>query len=82
MSASMKRNIELVSQCKNLGSMSSAGLAPQSEMTARLSKAGSVFHRLTRLWGNRHILRQVKVSVYKAIAQAILLYGSEAWAAP
>ena len=68
-------NIEFVSQFKYLGSMSSAWQSSHAEMS-------SAFHRLIGLWGDKHISRQVKVSVYEAIVQATLLYGCEAWAAP
>ena len=74
--------IEFVSQFKYLGSIDSVGLLHQPEVGSRLAKAGGAFHRLVRLWGDRHISRQTKLSVYKAVVQATLLYGCESWAVP
>ena len=74
--------IAYVQQFKYLGSIFSVGLTMQSEIANRLAKAGSAFHRLTRLWGDKHLSREVKCSVYKTIVQATLLYGCESWAVP
>ena len=75
-------NVDFVSQFKYLGSMSSVGLPPELEISARLAKAGAAFHKLVRLWADNHIFRKTKVSIYKAIVQATLLYGCESWAVP
>ena len=74
--------IEYVSQFKYLGSISSVGLTMHPEIANRLAKAGSAFHRLAKLWGDKFLSRKVKCAVYKTIVQATLLYGCETWAVP
>ena len=74
--------LEYVEQFKYLGSISSAGLSMQPEMSHRLARAGNAFHKLSRLWGDKHLAQSVKCSVYKTIVQATLLYGCETWAVP
>ena len=74
--------IEFVSQFKYLGSLSSVNLSMQPEIANRLAKAGGAFHGLVRLWGDKHLSRKVKLSIYKTVVQATLLYGCETWAVP
>ncbi len=38
------------------------------------------FHKLFRLWKDRYLAQSVKLSKYKAIVLATLLYGCESWA--
>ena len=52
----------------------------QPEISARLAKAGNAFHRLNRLWADKHVSVQVRCSIDKTIVQATLLYGCETWA--
>ena len=54
----------------------------QSELSSRLSKAGHAFHKLSKLWKDKYIAREVKITVYKTVVQATLLYACETWAAP
>lgn len=74
--------IDYVEQFKYLGSICLVGLSMQPEISNRLAKAGCAFHKLNRLWGDKHVSRQACCSVYKTIVQATLLYGCETWAVP
>ena len=48
------------------------------EIDNRLAKANSAFGRLNkRVWNNRHLRSKTKISVYRAVLLATLLYGSE-----
>ena len=73
--------IQAVSQFKYLGGVLSSDNMLQSELAMRISKAAGAFHRLRKLWGDAHLARTVKCSVYKSIVLATLLYGCEAWSA-
>ena len=74
--------IEYVSQFKYFGSISAVGLTMQPEIANRIAKAGNAFHKLIKLWGDKHLSREVKCTVYTTVVQATLLYGCETWAAP
>ena len=51
-----------------------------AEITARIAQATSAFGRLTkRLWKNRNIRLDTKISVYRAAVVTSLLFGCEAW---
>ena len=73
--------IEAVKDFRYLGSVSSSDNSMQSELAARLSKAGAAFYRLNKLWRDAHLARHVKLSIYKTVVLATLLYGCETWAA-
>ena len=63
-----------------LGGKISNDASINEEITARIAKATSSFGRLTkRLWSNRHVRLDTKVSVYKACVTTSLLYGCESW---
>ena len=65
---------------KYLGSTVSNDASADAEITARIAKATSAFGRLTkRLWQNRNIRVDTKVSVYKAAVVTSLLFGCETW---
>ena len=65
---------------KYLGSMVSKDSSHDAEITARIAKANSAFGRLTkRLWKNRNIRVDTKISVYKAAVITSLLFGCETW---
>ena len=50
------------------------------EVDNRLAKASSAFDRLyKRVWNNKNMKTQTKISVYWTVVLTILLYGSEAW---
>ena len=74
--------IDYVEHFRYLGSTCSAGLSMQPEISARIAKAGAAFHRLNKLWSDKHVSRRVRCSIYKTIVQATLVYGCETWAVP
>ena len=73
--------IEAVRQFKYLGGALSSDNSLQPELAMRLSKAAGAFHKLHKLWGDAHLAKTVKCSVYKSVVLATLLYGCETWAA-
>ena len=63
-----------------IGSIVSNNASADAEVTARIAKATAAFGRLTkRLWKNRDIRVDTKVSVYKAAVITSLLFGCETW---
>ena len=67
------KQLKAVELFKYLGSIVSNDTSPDAEITSRIGKATSAFGRLTkRLWRNRNIRVDTKVSVYKA---AVLKHG-------
>ena len=65
---------------KYLGSIVSNDASHDAEIAARIAKANSAFGRLTkRLWNNRNIRVDTKISVYQAAVITSLLFGCEAW---
>jgi hypothetical protein len=65
---------------KYLGSIVSNKASHDAEIAARIAKATSAFGRLTkRLWSNRNIRVDTKISVYKAAVITSLLFGCETW---
>ena len=72
------KQIKAVENFKYLGSIVSSVATLDAEITARIAKATSAFRRLTRrLWTNRDIRLDTKISVYKAAVLTSLLYGCE-----
>jgi len=50
------------------------------EVDNRLAKASCAFGRLyKRVWNNKHLKKNTKISVYRAVVLTTLLYGSESW---
>lgn len=47
--------IEYVERFKHLGNISSKGLSMQPEISARLAEAGNIFHRLNKMWADKHV---------------------------
>ena len=65
---------------KYLGGISSSTASMDPEIDARIARATSAFGRLTkRLWTNKGVRLDTKVSVYKAAVLTSLLYGCEMW---
>ena len=63
-----------------LGSTISKDGRIDAELVKRMSKASSVFGRLsTRLWNNHHVSTRVKGKIYRATVISTLLYGAESW---
>ena len=72
--------LKAVELFKYLGSIVSSNATHDAEITARIGKATSAFGRLTkRLWKNRNIRIDTKISVYKAAVVTSLLFGCETW---
>ena len=65
---------------KYLGSIVSRDASHDAEITARIARATAAFGRLTkRLWKNRNIRVDTKISVYRAAVVTSLLFGCETW---
>ena len=63
-----------------LGCTISSDARSNKEVDNRLAKASSAFGRLyERVWNNKNLKIQTKISVYRAVLLTTLLYGSEAW---
>ena len=74
------KQLKAVELFKYLGSIVSNDALPDAEITSRIAKATAAFGRLTkRLWKNRNIRVDTKVSVYKAAVVTSLLFGCETW---
>ena len=72
--------LKAVELFKYLGSIVSSDASHDAEIAARIAKANSAFGRLTkRLWKNRNIRVDTKISVYKAAVITSLLFGCETW---
>ena len=72
--------LKAVELFKYLGSTVTSDASHDAEITARIAKATSAFGRLTkRLWKNRNIRVDTKISVYKAAVTTSLLFGCETW---
>ena len=72
--------IESVDAFKYLGSLASSDAKLEREVAQRLSNAGLAWHKLGKLWKDDHLALAVKVTVYKTVVLASLLYGAETWA--
>ena len=74
------KQLKAVELFKYLGSIVTSDNSADAEITARIAKATAAFGRLTkRLWNNRNIRVDTKVSVYKAAVVTSLLFGCETW---
>lgn len=62
----LKSNEEFVPQFKYSGSMSLVDLKTPLEMSSRLARAGGAFHKLIRLWRDKHICRKTKILVLQS----------------
>lgn len=72
--------LKTVDEFTYLGSCLSSSANLDSEISRRLAKANSSFGRLwTRVWQERGLNIQTKISVYKAVVLSALLYGCESW---
>jgi exonuclease III len=72
--------LKAVEHFKYLGSIVSNDASMDAEITARIAKATSAFGRLIkRLWTNRGVRLDTKISVYKATVLTSLMYGCETW---
>ena len=74
------KKLNAVEEFTYLGGIASNDGSIDPEITARIAKATSAFSRLTkRLWTNRNIRLDTKISVYKATVLTSLLFGCETW---
>ena len=74
------KQLNAVDNFKYLGSTISNCASIDAEITARIAKATAAFGRLTkRLWANRNIRLDTKISVYKAAVITSLLFGCGTW---
>ena len=63
-----------------LGSMLSSDCGIDSDLSARLAKAGTAYGKLSkRLWNDHGIRLETKIAVYRAVVLTTLLYGCESW---
>ena len=61
-----------------LGSNLTTDLTLDKELSSRIAKASTAFCKLRkRAWENHHLKVDTKVSVYRAVVLATVLYGSE-----
>ena len=64
-----------------LGSTLSRNGSLDAEISSRIAKASTAFGKLEkRVWSDRGITTNTKLSVYEACVLTVLLYGSETWA--
>ena len=74
------KQLNAVENFKYLGGIISNMASIDMEINARIARATSAFGRLTkRLWTNKGIRLDTKISVYKAAVITSLLYGCETW---
>ena len=74
------QQLKAVELFKYLGSIVSRDASHDAEITARIARATAAFGRLTkRLWKNRNIRVDTKISVYRAAVVTSLLFGCETW---
>ncbi|RVE61997.1 hypothetical protein OJAV_G00176660 [Oryzias javanicus] len=72
--------LKTVHQFTYLGCTITSDAKIDKDIDSRLAKASSAFGRLSkRVWNNKHLKQDTKISVYKAIVLTTLLYGSESW---
>ena len=72
--------LEVVDSFVYLGSMISRDATLDAEIHQRIEKASSAFGRLdNRVWSDRGITINTKLSVYEACVLTVLLYASETW---
>ena len=74
------KQLNAVELFKYLGSIASNNASLDAEIYARIAKATAAFGRLTkRLWKNRNVRLDTKISVYRASVVTSLLFGCETW---
>ena len=74
------KSLKYVRSFEYLGSKINCCASLDDEIVNRISKASNAFRKLRhRLWNERSVSIQTKVSVYRAVVLTTLLYGSESW---
>ena len=72
--------LKTVQQFTYLGCTISSDAKIDKDVDNRLAKANGAFGRLYhRVWKNKHLKKDTKISVYRAVVLTTLLYGSESW---
>jgi len=63
-----------------LGCTIASDVKIDKQVDNRLAKASCAFGRLyKRVWNNKHLQKNTKISVCRAVVLTTLLYGSESW---
>ncbi|KAI8500865.1 hypothetical protein Bbelb_216830 [Branchiostoma belcheri] len=75
-----EKPLKAVHQFTYLGSTITSDAKIDKEVDNRLAKANNAFGRLhSRVWKSKHLKKDTKIIVYKAVVLTTLLYGSESW---
>lgn len=71
--------VEVVDSFTYLGSVVCSDTSLDAEITKRISSAAAAFHRMDKIWRDRHLSIGVKMLVYRTIVVPALLYACETW---
>ena len=72
--------LKAVYQFSYLGCIIKSDAKIDKEVDSRLAKANSAFGRLyKRVWNNKNLQDDTKISVYKAVGLTTLLYAADSW---
>ena len=72
-------HVDAVDSFIYLGSLIDTSGYSSPDIKRRIGLASSVFKQLDRVWRQGRLSHQLKLKVYKACVQSVLLYGSETW---
>jgi len=65
--------------CTYLGSLQSSDVYCRQDVRRRITLASSVMSSLDCIWKERRLPLSIKIRVYLALLQSVLLYASETW---
>ena len=72
--------LKTVHQFSYLGCVITYDAKIDKELDTRLANANSAFSRLyIRVWNNKNLKKDMKISVYEAVVLNTNLYGAESW---
>ena len=71
--------IEDVEEFCYLGSQITKDGGAESDVSARICKARTAFHKLSRVWRSRILSMKTKLRIFNTSVKSVLLYGSETW---
>ena len=73
--------LEVVSQCMYLGSISASDCTLDAEITHTVVAANSAFQQLrrTNIWSSRALTLSVEMQFFQCIVMSVLLYSGETW---